>query len=321
MDTSQIEILPLPKSRPGWLAAIFLALLGMIIYSTARPTAHAYLLDTYYETVKQQYHFDSADLQVSITTPRFVDSAKPYPVDVDVVNMSSFPETNLNSIQVSQRIWDAKPDQYSNVRLDTSLYTNEHFQNTFLFTAPKDAKNGTPLGIGGLFYLSQGTAGFESAPIKVDRWRALQVGALKSLTETNSGMTLVVVFALISVWLVEDERHQVIWLSTKKGWGIFKDIFFKSLRIFSPMLLAIGIVVASPKYLSISLVILLILAFFGFLFESNITKIIENIAAKSRKDRNSKKNTDADSGKKARLSLVNKNQRKKTGVKSPKSSR
>jgi multisubunit Na+/H+ antiporter MnhG subunit len=298
MDTAWLEVLPMPKSRPGWITAFFLAILGLILLWITQPVAHDYLLDAYYRTDEQAYYSNKVYMLIHTTTPRFVDAAEPYPIEVEVTRLNYETDFNLSSIQVAQRAKDSKSSDSVKINFDPEFnlefVSNTSFKNRLLLTAPKGAKNDTQLNLtvqinttGNLHNSEMITT--RPIPVNVNHWRVMQARLLENLVETNAGMLLVVAFALISVWFVEYKQRRTARLSVQEE---FKSMFFGSAGIFLQMSLIMLVIVDAPKYLIPVVIVFLVLMFFIRIFSSNITGMIESLAAYLKKRRGGRKTSD-----------------------------
>ena len=276
MDSSWLEILPLPKSRPGWMATIFMAILGVVIFWTIQPKLFYYAQEHYYFKTRTALR---DGISIEVTYPHFIGVATQYNIELSFSNPTS--ETlAIEAIEVIQ--YNASSGQTAQRTINTvdvKLRPKETFIYTFSLATPSFAYDGSRV----VVEPEINTSGYQPdlpfsnyhGIVDVDRWSALQLNIFQSIVNITNGIILITLLAMISVWITEYKNHQDVWLSTKEGWDIVRGIFFKAVRIFLSLLLLIAIIFGFPKELSLLGAIALSLGFAVWLFKPELI-IIKN---------------------------------------------
>lgn len=278
MDSSWIEVLPLPKSRPGWVAAILLFMLtgGIFLPFQPRLAEKAIIeIDT-----KESFSDSDIDGIYQISYPKILSPDSTIPI---TFRISSDEEPPLQ-IQSAGVVWTCY--FYSNGQLwlnDRRFVTTDELlissnESIFIFQMPNCVMDKTHE-IRGSFYItlahSNKRVEFSNnvITIEINRWKAYTNPILHILTTLKYGLIGIALLSLISVWLVEYKKHQDIWLTSKEGWNIARQTFIRASIGFLIILGILITLLVSNKYIGIVIIVILFTILLTWLFQPNLQAI------------------------------------------------
>lgn len=272
MDSSWIEVLPLPKSRPGWVAAILLfVLVGMPIFLYIQPQ----LAERGVIEIDSNKSFSHNGIEgiSQLVYPRFLSPDSVIPITFRISSIEK-PTLQIQSISV---VWTCR--FYSNGQLllnnnrngatkDLSIASNEARIN---FQMPNCVMDETDEIQGSFSIVLAGSNErvdvSNNVIIELNRWKVVTTSVLNVLAPTRNGLIVIAILSLISVWLVENKKHQNVWLDSREGWSVARRTFVRALSRFLIILTVLITLLASndPVGKVIGVILLFILLVWLFL--------------------------------------------------------
>lgn len=314
MDSSWLEILPLPKSRPGWMAAIFLTILSVIPWWYVYPSLSTYVQNTYYTTAEGDAF---GVLGAIVQTPVFVEESKPYVAKIILENWSR-EEVKINSVRIKKSeysYYSSNPplEKWMTISLDSVLLPHDTIEVPITFSVPYQTNNKNNIIYGSemisLSFTVYYTIGDRDQIIKeivfssvtpeppyslrsrlgryysetssiymvVDRWSVLQANVFQTFIVGKYTPLFIFLVVLLSVWLTEYKNHQDLWLSTKEGWNSVRKIFLISAIKYFSLIFVFLIAFSFTQFIGWIVVFVLVILFLGWLLQPEISQLLSKL--------------------------------------------
>lgn len=282
---AMLDRLPLPRSRPAWIAAFLLALIFSLTLFPfqgwlARLERNNYL--GYNFPIFKGEPNEVENINVSFTLPRYIATDTAYSFTTTIHNQDDAPitvenvfvdvllpvekintdgnlSTTVGPVILSKMIGEQvlpKTILQGQTLAIVSTLSPEEFRSLFDLIDQGIFLNFS-VHLNGQYYqlVSQGNE--YAAYIINDERRSLINNIVVNILATEKIFWFILGMSMLSCWIVEDKKYQDLWLNDKSGWKAAFATMARGMGVFLGVLLLGGLFVVFSRFAVITLIVFL----------------------------------------------------------------
>jgi hypothetical protein len=299
-----LDRLPLPRSRPAWMAAFLLAFIVSLSFTPFQSWVIRLERNHYYGDCLPIFKDDPVELKnvgIVFTLPRFISTDASYtfsatiynyrdtPIIIDDLyvdvllpvpqidksgNLLEAPGPVILSKSIGEQVLPRKimPGQALSI---ASVISPDEFSGVSSLINRGIFLNFS-LSSNGIYYQLTGKGRDFVAEVQSDQRQDLIYRVVTNILGTEQIYWIILGISLFSCWIIEEKDFQELWLNDRRGWKAVFSILLKGLGIFLGVLALAGLVILFNRFAAIIIIILGIIValwIFGFTPKSFRTQV------------------------------------------------